>query len=77
MATDHTTAPPQSRETTIAIVGSAIVGLVLATLVAGNPFAATKAAYTDYSNAMEAKGGAGPAPAAAPAAAPAPAVAPK
>lgn len=73
MATDHSTAPPQSKETTIAIVGSAVLALVLATVVAGNPFSATKAAYTDYGNAMVAQGGPGPAPAAAPAPAPAPA----
>ena len=40
---------PRFNETAIAIAGSFIVALVLATLVTGNPFRAMRLAYTDYS----------------------------
>ena len=67
MATDHSTTPPQSKETSMAIIGSAVIGLVLATAVAGSPLSATQAAYTDYTHTMVAPGGPGPTAPAAPA----------
>ena len=40
---------PRFNETTIAIAGSFVIALVLATLVTGNPLRAMRLAYTDYS----------------------------
>ena len=42
--------PPAFNETTMAIVGSLVISLVLATVMTGNPFRATVLAYTDYSH---------------------------
>ena len=43
--------PPMARnETALAIAGSLVIAIVLATLVTGNPFRATVLAYTDYSH---------------------------
>lgn len=42
--------PPRFNETTMAILASAVIGLVLATLLTGNPFRATVLAYTDWSH---------------------------
>ena len=41
---------PAFNETTMAIVGSLVIGLVLATLLTGNPLRALVLAYTDYSH---------------------------
>ena len=41
---------PRFNETAIAIGGSMLIALVLATLFTGNPFRAMQLAYTDYSN---------------------------
>lgn len=49
MATPAPAKPPRFNETTIAIVAAALIGLVLATLLAGNPLRATILAYTDWS----------------------------
>jgi len=40
---------PRFNETTIAIVGSFVIALILATIATGNPFRAVVLAYTDYS----------------------------
>lgn len=40
---------PRFNTTTAAIAGSFLLALVLATVVAGNPFRATRLAYHDYS----------------------------
>ena len=40
---------PMMNETAIAIAGSLVIAVVLATLVTGNPFRALVLAYTDYS----------------------------
>ena len=40
---------PRFNETAIAIGGAALLALVLATLLTGNPFRAMQLAYTDYS----------------------------
>ena len=42
--------PPRFNETSLAIGGSLLLALVLATLLTGNPFRAMRLAYTDYSN---------------------------
>ena len=44
------TRPPRFNETAMAIGGSMLIALVLATLLTGNPFRAMTLAYTDYSN---------------------------
>ncbi len=41
---------PRFNETALAIGGSLVIALVLATLVTGNPFRALVLAYTDYSH---------------------------
>jgi hypothetical protein len=41
---------PRFNETAIAIAGSFVVAMVLATIVTGNPLRAMQLAYTDYSN---------------------------
>jgi len=41
---------PRFNETTIAIVGSFVVAMVLATIFVGNPFRALRLAYLDYSH---------------------------
>jgi hypothetical protein len=66
---------PRFNETAIAIGGALAIGIVLATLLTGNPFLAMKLAYTDYSEAPaagEAKASTtrAPAPATMPAASP-------
>ena len=46
-----TTRPPNTprfNQTTLAIAGSFVIALILATLVTGNPFRAMVMAYTDY-----------------------------
>jgi hypothetical protein len=49
---DMTTGKPAaSNETAIAIIGSFIVAIVLSFILIGNPFTATRLAYTDYSKA--------------------------
>lgn len=40
---------PRFNETAVAIAGSLVIGIVLATLFTGNPLRAMKLAYTDYS----------------------------
>ena len=40
---------PRFNETAIAIGGSFVIAMILATLLTGNPFRATQLAYTDYS----------------------------
>jgi hypothetical protein len=40
---------PRFNETAVAIAGSLVIGLVLATVLTGNPFRAMRLAYTDYS----------------------------
>ena len=42
--------PPASRETLWAIIGSFVLSLVLATILAGNPFRALGEAYFDYTH---------------------------
>ena len=44
------TNPPASRETLWAIIGSFVLALILATVLAGNPFRALGRAYFDYSH---------------------------
>lgn len=58
-----TSKTPASRETLWAIIGSFVAALILATVLAGNPFRALGMAYFDYSHEP---GVAAPAPAAAP-----------
>ena len=41
---------PRFNETTIAIVGSFVISMVLATVFVGNPFRAIHLAYLDYSH---------------------------
>ena len=41
---------PASRETLWAIIGAFVLSLVLATILAGNPFRALGLAYFDYSH---------------------------
>jgi hypothetical protein len=43
-----TTEKPRN-ETAIAIGASLVIGLILATILTGNPFRALRLAYTDYS----------------------------
>ena len=55
MATKPTMSPPSKpaprfNPTAIAIAGSFVVSLVLATLLVGNPFRALRLAYFDYSH---------------------------
>ena len=50
MAPPSPTSPSGSRETLWAIIGSFILSLVLATVLAGNPFRALGLAYFDYSH---------------------------
>ncbi len=50
MAPPSPTSPSGSRETLWAIVGSFVLALVLATVLAGNPFRALSLAYLDYSH---------------------------
>lgn len=45
---------PRFNETAIAIGASVVVALVLATVITGNPFRATRLAYTDYSHTVAA-----------------------
>ncbi len=44
-----TAPPPRFNPTAIAIAACFVLSLVLATVVAGNPFRATRLAYFDYS----------------------------
>jgi uncharacterized membrane protein len=53
---------PRFNETAVAIAASFVIGLVLATILTGNPFRAMRLAYTDYSVPAAVKA----APAAAP-----------
>jgi hypothetical protein len=41
---------PRFNETTVAIVGSFVIAMVLATVLVGNPFKAVALAYLDYSH---------------------------
>ena len=70
------TAPkaPMLNETGKAIAASLGIAVVVATILTGNPFTATRMAYTDYAD--KPVPGAAKAPAAAKPAAPAPAAAP-
>ena len=45
---------PKLNETAIAIIVSVAIGLVLATILAGNPFRATRLAFTDWSKTSSA-----------------------
>ena len=47
--TPASTKPQGFHPTVIAIVGSLVISIVLATVVTGNPFRALRLAYTDYS----------------------------
>ena len=40
---------PRFNETAVAIGASLVIGIVLATILTGNPFRAMRLAYTDYS----------------------------
>lgn len=42
--------PPAFNETLMAIIGSLVISLVVATLMTGSPLRATILAYTDYSH---------------------------
>ncbi len=44
------TKPPAFNETAQAIAGSIVISLIVATIMTGNPFRATRLAYTDYSH---------------------------
>ena len=70
------TAPkaPMMNETGKAIGASFVLALVVATILTGNPFTATRMAYTDYAD--KPVPGAAKSPVAAKPAAPAPAAAP-
>jgi hypothetical protein len=51
MATIPTTrSKPRLNETAWAIIGSAVISMVLATVLVGNPFRALRLAYLDYSH---------------------------
>ena len=60
----HTAASPSARpnETAIAIGASAVIALVLGTLLTGNPFRAFGLAYSSYTHTQDA-GSLAPAPA--------------
>ncbi len=47
---DHTGPKPRFNETTMAILGSLVVSIVLATILVGNPFHALRLAYLDYTH---------------------------
>ncbi len=54
MAVKPSTAPRNNatrfNPTAMAILGSAVIAIILATLVTGNPFRAVQLAYLDYSH---------------------------
>lgn len=50
MAPHPATTPSGSRETLWAIIGSFVLAIVVATVLAGNPFRALRLGYLDYSH---------------------------
>ena len=42
--------PPRFNETTMAIVGSFVISIVLATILVGSPFRALRLGYLDYTH---------------------------
>jgi hypothetical protein len=49
-AVPHPGPKPRFNETTLAIVGTFVIAMVLATIFVGNPFRAVRLAYLDYSH---------------------------
>jgi hypothetical protein len=48
MSTPNEGPKPRLNETSWAIIGAAVISLVLATVLTGNPFRAVRLAYLDY-----------------------------